>query len=128
MLVHSSGVGERQTNRRPDLVPPSVAVQMIFEFRNVLGCIQHIELERRRFCRERGRGEFRVCDQVTCDHEPGVESTVLTFVDGVDADVLLGVPRESSIPDLDFRGPHGVREMLVQTFQEDLSDCIELFL
>ena len=56
MLVHSSGVGERQTNRRPDLVPPSVAVQMIFEFRNVLGCIQHIELERRRFCRERQFG------------------------------------------------------------------------
>ena len=36
MLVHSSDVGERQSNRRPDLVPPSVAVQMIFKFRNFL--------------------------------------------------------------------------------------------
>ena len=56
----------------------------------------------------------------------GLSSGLLTFVDGFDPDVLV-VASRSRDAGLDLREPHGFREMLVQTFQEDRSDYIELF-
>ena len=55
----------------------------------------------------------------------GVELRMLSFVYGERSDVLF-IVLDVFVADLDFREPDGILEMLIEAFQEDLSDGGEL--